>query len=538
MSVKARIDKLLKALNDGVYEKEEVISLALLTAIAGDSIFLLGAPGVAKSLVARRLKYAFKDAKSFEYLMNRFSTPDEIFGPVSIQKLKDEDKYERVIENYLPTATVVFLDEVWKAGPSIQNALLTVINEKVYRNGDKEIQVPMKALISASNELPMKGEGLEALWDRFIVRYLVNGIEDVSSFNEMISGSTALSLDKFDSSLSISNTDYAKWSKEIDLIKIPDNIFNVIHVIRNYINEHNKKENNKNEPIYVSDRRWKKIVRLMRTSAFLNDRKEVDLMDCFLIAHCIWNEQNQISLTEQFTEDAIKKHGYSVSIELAPLKEELKDFKKDVKTETSHQKPVWYDHPVTVYDEYYRIPSFKDGYYDSSYRLILKKDFDSLSSRYKEIKMFRDESDEYYRKQSRTYKLKAGGNELSVVKDDTTFSLECEPKQRDQTFTKAPHKAVVKEWNKRVQVLLTACSYLKAQIEHYRDTDLKHIRTNLFVEATKASLVEKNLKDKEKEIEKLEVAIQELQHYYQNVEDEDHYDNRRDLLSFPGYTGR
>lgn len=110
--------------------------------------------------------------------MNRFSTPDEIFGPVSISQLKDQDKYERIVNNYLPSATVVFLDEIWKAGPSIQNALLTVLNEKLYRNGEQEIKVPMKALISASNELPNKGEGLEALWDRFLVRLIVDSVHE------------------------------------------------------------------------------------------------------------------------------------------------------------------------------------------------------------------------------------------------------------------------------------------------------------------------------------------------------------------------
>ena len=100
MQLKTQVQNLLTELNKGVLEKERAISLALLSALAGESIFLLGAPGVAKSLIARRLKFAFKDAQSFEYLMNRFSTPDEIFGPISISKLKNEDKYERIVENY------------------------------------------------------------------------------------------------------------------------------------------------------------------------------------------------------------------------------------------------------------------------------------------------------------------------------------------------------------------------------------------------------------------------------------------------------
>ena len=192
-NLRNKTEALLAALSVGVLEREEALGLALLSAAAGESIFLLGLPGVAKSMIARRLAQAFRDARRFEYLMSRFSTPDEIFGPVSISKLKDADTYERVTDGYLPTADVVFLDEIWKAGPAIQNSLLTALNEKIFRNGREDVPLPLKAVIAASNELPAQGEGLEALWDRFLVRYIVDPLREKENFLSLLTGKTAVS---------------------------------------------------------------------------------------------------------------------------------------------------------------------------------------------------------------------------------------------------------------------------------------------------------------------------------------------------------
>ena len=292
-----RFKQLLGEMNRGIYEKETEISLSLLAALAGESIILLGPPGVAKSMVARQLKTAFREAQSFEYLMSRFSTPDEIFGPVSIQKLKTSDTYERAVEGYLPTADVVFLDEIWKAGPAIQNTLLTVINEKIFRNGNREMHLPLKLLVAASNELPAKGEGLEALWDRFVIRIESRPIKLEKNFRAMLLEAPTDFLGPTDSTdfsdLKITAEEYAEWAEKICKIGVKEEVLDAISAIRKSLRAVNVDEAAERRNIYVSDRRWKNIVRLLRTSAFMQDREEVDICDLLPIYHCLWQEPEE-----------------------------------------------------------------------------------------------------------------------------------------------------------------------------------------------------------------------------------------------------
>lgn len=337
-----RIEKLLAILKQGLYEKDEAIRLALLTAISGESIFFLGAPGCAKSMISRRIVQAFKSdekegLKYFEYLMNQFSTPEDIFGNISLKALNGEgesgkEEYKRITDGFLPQADIAFLDEIWKASPAIQNTLLTIINERKFHNGGKVEDVPLKALFAASNELPSKNEGLEALYDRFILRLVVDFIQNEDSFFEMIddSNSTDFIISENDKNLLISNEDLENWRKQIDKVKLSDAARAVISAIRKELtlqNESLSDEDKKNGELFeVGDRRWKKIAHILKTSAFLNDRNEVDLMDCSLIENCIWGTEKQQKKAREIVEKCIKQNGLDCDTAIDDIQEQIGEF--------------------------------------------------------------------------------------------------------------------------------------------------------------------------------------------------------------------
>ena len=334
INIRDRIAKLLSLLNSGLYEKEESIRLALLSAITGESIFFLGPPGTAKSMISSRIHHAFKDGtKYFEYLMNEFSTPDEIFGSVKLKGL-DEGVYEKNINGYLPEANVAFLDEIWKSGPAILNTLLTIINEKKFRNGDKIVNVPLQVLLAASNELPKEKAGLEALYDRFIIRTMVNPVsmENEDSFFALCekSGKELVVPENMKQNL-LTIEEVQGWSDKIKEVILTDKIKEVIMEIRRELEVKNQEKNrDEKEKYYVSDRRWKKIIHLLKTSAFLCDRAEVDLMDLQLVTYCIWNTPKQREEVQTIIRNIVQENGLECTTAVDDIEQQIKIFSKDV----------------------------------------------------------------------------------------------------------------------------------------------------------------------------------------------------------------
>ncbi|MGF1532677.1 MAG: AAA family ATPase [Bernardetiaceae bacterium] len=508
-----RIRQLLDGLSQHIYEKDEIIRLSLLAAIAGESVFLLGPPGVAKSLIARRLKYAFADGKSFEYLMSRFSTPDEVFGPVSIKKLKDEDKYERLTDRYLPGATVVFLDEIWKASPSIQNALLTVLNEKIYRNGEQDIPVSIKVILSASNELPQGGEGLDALWDRFLLRYIITEIKKNGNFLNMLTSTEDVYADNVAAAIKITPQELEQWQSEIQKIALPPEVLNTIQVIKQRLVEHDQKGG---VPFQVYDRRWKKIVQLLKTSAFLNGRQAVDLMDCFLMVHCLWNTPDQLEPLQAIVSETIRKHGYSVALNLNGLKKEIQDLETDIQQETHVRVARTEDELYLIDHTYYEVEKL-DSYLDGKF--IKRSDYEKLK---REEAISISVYDQNYKL---TYKVKAQrskeAHQIDVFHNAQLlpFQMRVQKIEKHEEIPRPPHPLVRKYWDESIQQL---SDYIDKHLQSL-DTDapeaLQGLDDHLFVPRHLSQIVRSNLNASINTLNSLRIRLEKLQHSYLRLEE-------------------
>lgn len=532
-NLRKRIEHLLNLLNSGLYEKEEAIRLALLSAVAGESIFFLGPPGTAKSMISSRIHHAFKEGtKYFEYLMNEFSTPDEIFGSVKLKGL-DEGIYEKNTNGYLPEANVAFLDEIWKSGPAILNTLLTIINEKKFRNGDKVEKVPLQVLLAASNELPKEKAGLEALYDRFIIRTMVNPVsmDNEESFFALCEKSgKELVIPENEKSNLLSIEEVQNWSEKINEVVLTDKIKEVIMELRHELEAKNQEKNREEkEKFYVSDRRWKKIIHLLKTSAFLCDRKEVDLMDLQLVSYCIWNTPKQREEVKSIVKEIVQEHGLECTTAIDDIEQQIKVFKTDVDStwykrveQVTHEEPV--EKKIGGNRIFYEVENNNqnilyiskncsdDDYYARNYqRRYYYSTDDSNLRNLRTIDYYLNIDDNFIMTNrnysSRTIKIKTKtvvDQKAGLVKDTVIFNNVAAYSATKEKFDADKYLPIAKSINKELNAL-----------QSFRDKIEKPYDENLFSDKSFKEVITSKIKEEKEKLENAKFELDKQKNRYE-----------------------
>ena len=253
-------------------ERREVIDGALCAILAREHVLLLGPPGTAKSALVRAIARAF-GGSYFEALVTRFTTPDEICGPISLKAL-EQDRFMRVTTGKLPEAQVAFLDEIWKSSSALLNTLLTILNERVYHNDGAPVPCPLVTLFGASNELP-DGRDLEALFDRFAMRFHVPYLLRETSMKAMLRAPDPVP----SVSLDMPALEQAQWATA--KVKVTDATIDALIAIR---------EACRAEGIVASDRRWKRSLKLAKASAYLAGERQTGPEDLVVLTDSLWRE--------------------------------------------------------------------------------------------------------------------------------------------------------------------------------------------------------------------------------------------------------
>jgi MoxR-like ATPase len=293
MSNIEKLNQVLSYIKNKFVGKDEVVDLLGIGLVARENAFLLGPPGTAKSAVVRALSDCIVKGKNFEYLLTRFTEPNEIFGPFDIRRLKEGDLVTNT-EGMLPEASMVFLDEIFNANSAILNSLLLALNEKIFRRGRENRKIPALMFIGASNILP-EDDSLNALLDRFLIRIKSDYVNPDLLEEVLLAGRK---LDKAENGeppmIEPSEiTDLQEQAKKVDLSPIRKQYVDLIHNMRN-------------TGIKVSDRRAVKIQNLLAASALVCGRTEAIASDLWVMKY-IWDTEEQIEILAGIIDTLIEK---------------------------------------------------------------------------------------------------------------------------------------------------------------------------------------------------------------------------------------
>ena len=284
----ARLRAVAQTLEQQFIGKDEVIRLMCIAVIAGEHCVLLGPPGTAKSALIRTLSKLLQ-AQYFEYLLTRFTEPNEIFGPVDIAAFR-EGTYRRNTKGMLPEAEIVFLDEIFKSNSAILNALLTLLNERKFASGGQVIECPVLSVFGASNEVPAD-ETLNAIFDRFLLRVHSDNL-DAYHFNELLVRGIEQEIRQLE------NKPVQPLVAAAEIAELRRSFGKQMQFSDAFLSSYKGLVFQiRAEGVSLSDRRVIKLLKLFSASAYIDGRQQADASDFFILKH-IWNNQDQAALLD------------------------------------------------------------------------------------------------------------------------------------------------------------------------------------------------------------------------------------------------
>ena len=325
-SAQAKMSQIFVEMNNIFVERDELIKLMELAIVTGTNLLMLGPPGTAKSAITYEMCGRIENANYFQWMLNKTSDPSEILGPFSVKEMEN-DKFMRITTGKLPEAHIAFMDEVFKSNAPTLNALLTIMNEHIFYNDGKPVEVPLISMFGASNE-PPEDESLDAMYDRFIFRMNVQYIHDAANKKRMHSNyvDNRAGLLNLVNKTTITLAEVQALQAAAKAVKVPKDIINKFIRLISDLDR---------QAVHISDRRQNECFKVMQGSAVLAGRNSVTLDDFKSLVYVLWEKEEHIPLIES----SILKMVNPYDDRFKELKENFNQVKTDIESITdSSQK--------------------------------------------------------------------------------------------------------------------------------------------------------------------------------------------------------
>lgn len=266
-------------LNSMFVERKEMIDGLLIALLAQENALLIGPPGTAKSDIVMKMAQCFNGIKYFQWLLTEFSTPEEINGAYNLQDLS-KGIYKRNTAFKMPESHIVFLDEVFKGSSAILNSLLTILNEKLFYDYGPAQKTPIMSVFGASNELPEQGDGLDAINDRFVMRFLVEPIKETKNYKKFLLAKTTNN--NVVMTPIVSGKDLVTLQGMVTKVQVDNDIVDTVLEIKDELIKEDVKE--------PSTRRFGKCINILKATALLDGNNVVDFTHLRVLKHILWTE--------------------------------------------------------------------------------------------------------------------------------------------------------------------------------------------------------------------------------------------------------